>query len=124
MKSFDDVKNKLIADGILSPEQFERADENGLYIRLDEEYTINASPDTVALIKNEGKPWKEKSTHTHQDMFEGNTYEATCQIVKMFAEKYHGIFKQFKQEGLREFLIMSVIVIAGIILFAAYRLFA
>ena len=121
MKSFDDLKNKLIADGILSPEQFERADENGLYIRLDEEYTISASPDTVALIKNEGKPWKKKSTHTHQDMFEGNTYEATCQIVKMFAEKYHGIFKQ---EALREFSIMSIIVIAGIILFAAYRLFA
>ena len=93
MNSFLDVYNKLIEEKILSPEQFENVDENGFIVHLDDEYTIRVYPDEINLDRITDKKWKNRSTHTHQDMFDGNVYEATYEIVKDFSQDYKEIFK-------------------------------
>lgn len=109
MHSFIDVKNKLVEDGIASSEQFENVDENGFVVHLDDEYTIRVYPDEVNLDRVADKKWKNRSTHTHQDMWDGNVYEATYEIVKEYAEDYKTIFKDRTIGGIVWFVIILVV---------------
>ena len=78
-------------------------------MHLDNEYTIRVYPDEVNLDRITDKKWKNRSTHTHQDMWEGNEYEATYEIVKEYAEEYKTIFKDRTIGGIVWFIIVLAV---------------